>query len=92
MALLTHTRSSFARSNARGTQDLASVVQVAGVGFDDVGAMIREQGDEFIVSGGVGSVTQDDKDVQCIGAGECADCSDTAGRACDEDVLAGKRG
>ena len=86
-----HTRSPLARSNACGTYDLASVVQVAEVGFDDVGAMIRGQGDEFIVSGGVGSFAVDEKDVGRIGAGECADYSDAAGRACDEDVLAGER-
>jgi len=53
--------------------------------------MTRGQCDELIASGGVGSIALDDKDVMCIGAGERVDCSDAAGRACDEDVLAGER-
>jgi len=53
--------------------------------------MIRGQGEELIASAVVGSVALDETDVKCIGAGECADCPDAAGCACDEDVLAGER-
>jgi len=43
--------------------DLAGVVEVAQVSFDDIDTRSRGQGEESIVSGGVGTVALNEEDV-----------------------------